>query len=229
MFLFNRKNRKLEKGKKMTKILHINASPRGAESKSLAIANAWLASAAKVTPGLEVETWNVFDEELPDYGTAAAAAKMNAFAGQELSSEQAEEWAKGQAVFNRFANADIYLFNVPMWNHGVPYPLKQLIDILTQPGWLFGFDMEKGYFGMLKGKRAFSIYTSGVYQSGGPEGFGKDFQSTFFEDWLHFIGIDETTAFYHSKNNLSYPDDQAAALAKACEEASAIATKWITK
>lgn len=213
----------------MTKILHINASPRGAESKSLAIANAWIASAKKADPGLVVETWNVFDEPLPDYSTAAAAAKMNAFAGQPLTDEQAAEWAKGEAVFKRFTDADLYLFNVPMWNHGVPYPLKQLIDILTQPGWLFGFDFEKGYFGLNTGKRAFSIYTSGVYQSGGPAGFGSDFQSTFFEDWLHFIGVEDTTTYFHQKNNLSYPDDQAAALAVACDEVSALAAHWVTK
>jgi FMN-dependent NADH-azoreductase len=31
------------------------------------------------------------------------------------------------------ATADAYLFSVPMWNAGVPYVLKQWIDIITEP------------------------------------------------------------------------------------------------
>lgn len=42
-------------------------------------------------------------------------------------------------MFDRFAAADAYLFSVPMWNAGVPYALKQWIDIISQPGWLFSF------------------------------------------------------------------------------------------
>jgi len=34
-------------------------------------------------------------------------------------------------VFDRFAAADAYLFSVPMWNAGVPYAVKQWIDIIS--------------------------------------------------------------------------------------------------
>ncbi|UQX13255.1 NAD(P)H-dependent oxidoreductase [Candidatus Mycobacterium methanotrophicum] len=34
-----------------------------------------------------------------------------------------------------------------MWNSGIPYVLKQWIDNVTQPGWAFGFDPERGYTG----------------------------------------------------------------------------------
>jgi putative NADPH-quinone reductase len=50
-----------------------------------------------------------------------------------------------QTVFDRFNAADIYLFAVPMWNAGVPWVLKHLIDTITQPSMCFGFDPSSGY------------------------------------------------------------------------------------
>ena len=40
-----------------------------------------------------------------------------------------------------------------------------------------------------KGKKAVAIYTSGVYAPGVPPAFGSDYHSTFFNDWLRFIGL----------------------------------------
>ena len=62
--------------------------------------------------------------------------------------------------------ADGYLFSVPMWNAGVPYILKQFIDVVSQPGMVFAFDPAAGYTGLLTGKKAASIYTSAVYGPG---------------------------------------------------------------
>ena len=49
---------------------------------------------------------------------------------------------------------------------GVPYILKQFIDVVSQPGMVFGFDAERGYTGLLTGRKAAVVYTSAVY---GPE------------------------------------------------------------
>ena len=96
-------------------------------------------------------------------------------------------------MFDRFAAADAYVFNIPMWNAGVPYALKQWIDIVTQPGWSFGFDPAAGYTGLMDGKHALAIHTSGVYSPGVAPAFGQDFSSTFFADWLNFVGITDAT------------------------------------
>ena len=44
----------------------------------------------------------------------------------------------------------------------------------------------------MAGKRAFVVYTSGVYAPGVSIEFGADFASTFFDDWLRFVGIADT-------------------------------------
>lgn len=177
----------------MSAILHVNASPRYANSDSLQLARHFIDSVlAEGQDGIELETLNLFDDgALPAFGRTAAAAKMAVFSGQEQTPEQITAWESARAVFDQFASADAYVFNVPMWNAGVPYVLKQWIDIITQPGWSFGFDPEKGYRGLMEGKQAVAIHTSGVYAPGVPAAFGKDFSSTFFADWLNFVGIED--------------------------------------
>lgn len=116
------------------------------------------------TESFELETLNLFDDSaLPVFGHTAAAAKMAVFSGQDQTPEQMNAWEAARAVFDQFAAADAYVFNIPMWNHGVPYALKQWVDIVTQPGWSFGFDPETGYRGLMEGKHAVAIHTSGVY------------------------------------------------------------------
>ncbi|RZU62929.1 FMN-dependent NADH-azoreductase [Zhihengliuella halotolerans] len=177
----------------MPAILHVNASPRFASSESLRLARLFIDSVrAEGQDGIEVETLDLFDDgALPAFGRTAAAAKMAVFSGQEQTPEQITAWESARAVFDQFASADAYVFNIPMWNAGVPYVLKQWIDIITQPGWSFGFDPERGYRGLMEGKQAMAVHTSGVYAPGVPAAFGNDFSSTFFADWLNFVGIED--------------------------------------
>ena len=173
----------------MSKLLHISASPRGTASESLAIAATFLDTFSAVRPDVTVEHWDLWDGTLPPFGTAAAGAKMSVFAGQEPTGEQAAAWAAVHRTFERFAAADYYLFSVPMWNHGVPYILKQFIDVVSQPGLVFGFDGNTGYTGLVAGKKAVVVYTSAVYgDDRGPQ-FGVDFQAPYFNDWLRWAGI----------------------------------------
>jgi FMN-dependent NADH-azoreductase len=177
----------------MSTLLHISASPRGTDSDSIALANEFLQSHRAIHPDVVIEHLDLFDGTLPSFGRLAAGAKMAVFGGGQPTPEQSGEWQAARAVFERFADADTYLFSVPMWNGGVPYVLKQWIDIITQPGWAFGFDPAVGYSGLVHGKKAAVAYTSGVYSVGATPAFGRDFHSTFFTDWLHFIGIDQVT------------------------------------
>jgi len=177
----------------MSKLLHLSASPRGTASESLAIAATFVDTFSDVRPDIAVEHWDLWDGTLPPFGAAAAGAKMSIFAGQEPAGERAAAWVAVHRTFERFAAADCYLFSVPMWNHGVPYILKQFIDVVSQPGLVFGFDGNTGYTGLVTGKKAVVVYTSAVYgDDRGPQ-FGVDFQAPYFNDWLRWAGITDVT------------------------------------
>lgn len=177
----------------MSRLLHISSSPRGEASESLAIADTFIQTYRETHPEADVESYDLWDGTLPEFGPAAAKAKMTVFAGQQPTGEQAAAWEAAKATFERFNSADRYLFSIPMWNAGVPYILKQFIDVVSQPGMVFGFDPTTGYSGLLQGKKAAVIYTSGVYGPDFRPGFGTDFQATFFRDWLAFVGITDVT------------------------------------
>src|SRR4051794_2650653 len=175
----------------MTRLLHISASPRGEASESLAIAEYFLAAVRDVRPHVQIDTFDLWDGTLPQFGPAAAGAKMSVFAGLTPTGEQAAAWQAAKSTFERFAAADEYVFTVPMWNHGIPYILKQFIDVVSQPGMVFSFDPEAGYTGLLTGKKAAVIYTSAVYGTGRPPSFGTDFQAPYLDSWLRWTGIDD--------------------------------------
>src|SRR6478609_10423687 len=143
-------------------LLHISASPRGRRSESIAIAHTFLDAFAETHPDVAIETFDLWDGSLPEFGPDAAAAKMAVFAGADPQGDEARAWQRAVDTFRRFDAADRYLLSVPMWNAGVPYILKQFIDVISQPGLVFGFDPERGYTGLLKDKRVAVIYTGAV-------------------------------------------------------------------
>ena len=53
--------------------------------------------------------------------------------GKEHTAEEKTAWDQIVDIANRFIAADRYLLAVPMWNAGIPYPLKHYIDVIHQP------------------------------------------------------------------------------------------------
>lgn len=184
----------------MPVLLHISASPRAGASESLAIAETFLDVVRDEHPAVAIEHWDLWDGTLPEFGPDAAGAKMSVFAGVEPTGAQAAAWDAARAAFDRFDAADYYLFSVPMWNHGVPYILKQLIDVVSQPGMIFGFDPVEGYTGLLRGKKAFVVYTSAVYGEGRGPAFGVDLQAPYFDGWLRWAGITDVESVFFRPN-----------------------------
>ncbi len=178
----------------MTTLLHIAASPRGTASESRQLAETFLETYRSAHPDVTIDTFDLWAEPLIAFDGTKAGAKLTVIGGGTPVGAEADAWAAIVATFKRFNAADRYLFTVPMWNGGIPYVLKHYIDIITQPGLLFGFDPQDGYTGLLKNKKAAVIYTSGVYAPGVDEAFGRDFHSTYFDDWLRFIGITDISA-----------------------------------
>ena len=173
------------------KLLFVKGSPRGVGAHSTKVAEAYLAEYRSKNPHATIEEIDLWRTPLPEFDGDRAAAKMSFFGEGTLEGARKTAWDEIVAITNRFTSADNYLFTVPMWNGGIPYRLKLYIDIITQPGLLFGFDPAAGYSGLLKGKRATVIYTSGVYAPGVPPAFGTDHHSTYFDEWLRFIGIED--------------------------------------
>ncbi len=187
----------------MTKLLHIIASPRGAESKSNALAAAFVESQKEKNPGLEVDVLDLFAEDLPAFDGDPAAAKMTFFGVGEMDPAKEKAWDQVASITQRFMAADHIVIGAPMWNGGVSYRLKHYIDIITQPGMLFGFDPEKGYFGLLENKKATLVVSSGVWAPGADAKYGTDFHSNYLEWWLQTIGVNDVNTVRYQPSLLT--------------------------
>jgi FMN-dependent NADH-azoreductase len=176
----------------MNNLLYIKASPRSADSKSSALADAYIAALRERLPDLSVDTLDLSRESIPDFDGDKVAAKMAVIAGQTNDGRQRSAWDEIVEVAIRFIAADRYLIASPMWNGGIPYRLKQYIDVIHQPGLLWGLDPQTGYYGLLKDKKAALALTSGAYAPSMPSpAFGIDHQSTYLRDWLNQAGVTE--------------------------------------
>ncbi|RDS86662.1 FMN-dependent NADH-azoreductase [Dyella psychrodurans] len=176
----------------MAKLLFVIASPRGDESKSTQVANTYVATFRELNPGFDVDILDLWKENLPAFDGDKNAAKLKVLLGQDLNAAQKTHWDEVLEVADRFISADRYVFSAPMWNDGIPYRLKQFIDIVHQPGITYRLSPENGYSGLLQNKHATLVLTSGAYAGHFPSpNFGTDHQSTYLRSWLNLTGVSE--------------------------------------
>jgi len=174
----------------MSKLLYIQASPRVQRSHSIAVADAFIETYKRKHPDDEIVTLNVFDASIPNFNGLAVQAKYKILHGQSYSKEELQVWRNVEEVIEQFTSADKYILAVPMWNFGIPYRLKQYIDILIQPGYTFSYSEDTGYQGLVVGKPMLAVYArGGEYPSGsGTEAF--DLQTKYIELIFGFIGFE---------------------------------------
>jgi len=206
----------------MATLLYIEASPRKERSESIAVAKEFLRAYAQAHPADIIETLALWATTLPEFDGAAINAKYNIMHGQPHSDAETHAWGAVEKICRHFLAADKYVFGVPMWNFGIPYKLKHFIDLVVQPGLTFSFSPEKGYTGLVTGKSALVIYSSGGEYGADSPAKAYDFQKPYMDLFLGFIGITDVRRITAAPT-LAAPDAVRAALNKAKEEAAAIA------
>ncbi len=203
----------------MGKLLYIQASSRGKRSHSSAMAEEFLSAYREANPGDEVVTLNVFEADLPSFDGLAVLAKYTILHGKEHSAEEQDAWRAVEAVIAEFVAADKYVLSVPMWNFGIPYRLKQYVDILVQPGYTFSYSPEAGYEGLVTGKKAFVAYARGGAYAGGTEAAAFDLQKAYLELILGFIGLTEIDSVSVEPTLMEGPEVAAGSKAEAARRA----------
>ena len=206
----------------MNRLLYIGASPRKERSRSAMVADRLLARLKERYPASSVERLDVFDIDLPAFDQDAVAGRYHLLAGNAVDPEQADAWWGLKKWTDQFLSFDSYLIATPMWNFGIPYRLKQYIDILTQPGLTFRNDSDGNVEGLAQGRRAIIVAASAMPFGSLPEIDGLDFQLAYLKAWLGFIGVTNIGAVRVA--GTFGPDDVvAAAMAQAFTDADRLA------
>ena len=208
----------------MRRLLYIEASPRKERSASIQVAQSFLQTLAE-QEDIAIDTLDLWSTGLPEFDGSALAAKYAGLSGAALTPDQATAWAAIAALVDRFRVADILLFALPLWNFGVPYKMKHLIDVISQKDLLFSFD-ERGFGGLLVGKKAVVVYARGL-------DYGRtaltpaetfDFQRPYMEMWLRFIGVTDIESIVVEKTLFGSEVDREVR-SKAMHEAADVARR----
>lgn len=182
----------------MTRLLYIEASPRGDASFSSRAAASFVEAYRRANPGHEIEHLALFDTELPAFSGEGAGQKMAQIADMVRGGhgiDPSGEWAGVVAEIDRLKAADKVLIASPMWNYSIPYRLKHWIDLICQPGLTFTVNRQGEYVGLVRGRPLQLILASGSpYAARFPsaeDGTKTDFQRWYLEHIGRFIGFDD--------------------------------------
>lgn len=209
----------------MSRLLHIKASPRD-RSFSSKVAQAFTEAYMASDPGNSVDVLDVFAEDLPAFDGYALDAKYAIFRQGAPDPEQKVAWSKIEAVIDRFKSADAYLFSLPMWNFGIPYRLKQFLDIIVQPGYTFNVSEAGEYKGLVTGKKTAAIYARGGEYPAGTPAEGVDFQKKYMDTIFGFIGLTDVKSLVVEPTLAGGPERAQEVLERASEKAKELAASF---
>ena len=112
-------------------------------------------------------------------------------AGKDLFGKYKDAWEEIVMHIERFKSADAYLISTPMWNFSIPYVLKQYLDIIVQPKFLFRYT-QKGVEGLVKDKKMVVITSRGGDYSAA-DSQKIDFQEPYLRAIFGFVGLTDIT------------------------------------
>lgn len=178
------------------KLLHIIATPRGEESNTLKVSSVFLEGFQEKHPDWVIEQLDLATAKLPSLSIKRVDGKYVLLQGKELHGTLKTSWDEIIAIIQNFLSADGYLISTPMWNFSIPYMLKQYLDIIVQPKYLFQYT-KTGVEGLVKNRKMVIITSrGGEYIS--EQAKKLDFQEAYLRCIFGFVGIADIN-FLHAQ------------------------------
>lgn len=211
----------------MAKVLYITANPKAVEeSFSLQAGSAFLEAYKASNPGDEIIHFDVFAQAFQSVDGDILAAYGVLGSGKsfaDLSPVQQQKLGAMSAITDQFVEADKYVFITPLWDFGVPAPLKAYIDAVCVAGKTFKYTAT-GPVGLLENKKALIVQASGGVWSQEPLA-SIEAGSRFLKNILGFLGVVDSQVLFVEGTALD-PANAGNIIAKAAEEAKAIASTF---
>jgi FMN-dependent NADH-azoreductase len=174
----------------MPKLFHLTCSPR-AESESAAGARIFLDRFHEARPDWDIDEMNLWRDHLPEFDGSILDAKYARMNGRTFTNTERDAFAIAERMAVRFALAERVLISTPMWNFGIPYKLKQWLDVINQPGLTFRFDPARGYLPLLEDRPTVVILASGGDFVTGMNRGRIDMATPYLREALRFIGVSD--------------------------------------
>lgn len=206
----------------MTNVLVVKANNRP-DGVSTKMYEAFMAEAAKVE-GLNVITFDVFEENLPYFGQELFNAFGKAQAGEELSEIQAASLAAFNKSREALTPADVVVFAFPLWNLTIPAALQSFIDYTYGAGYSFKYDENGNLVSLMTDKKYIVLSArGGIYST--PETAPMEMSATYINNVIGGVygmtKVDEVVIEGHNAD----PANAEAIIAAGLEKVQAAAQK----
>lgn len=148
----------------MTNVLVVKANNRP-DGVSTSMYNTFIEEAAKVE-GLNVSTFDVFEENLEYFGQELFNAFGKAQAGEALSTREQASIEAFNKSREALTAADVVVFAFPLWNLTIPAALQSFIDYTYGAGYSFKYN-EQGQLVSLMTDKKYIVLNArgGIYST----------------------------------------------------------------
>lgn len=195
----------------MTRILHLDSSPRGERSHSRQLSRAFVEEFKSLHPDTTVLYRDLGHNPPPhvDEPWIAAAYSDPSTHTPELKAAI----AFSDELVDELFSVDVIVLGAPMHNFSITSTLKTYIDQVVRVGRTFTYP---SYTGLLENKKLFLLTArgGGGYSPGQPME-GVNHQDTYLKAVLGMIGITDITAVHDEQTMTSGDTDLPAAIEKA--------------
>lgn len=208
----------------MTTVLFVKANNRpAAQSVSVKLYEAFLASYKKSHPNDTVVELDLYNEELPYVGVEMINGTFKASRGFELTAEEAKTVAIADKFLDQFLAADKVVFGFPLWNLTIPAVLHTYIDYLNRAGKTFKYTPD-GPVGLIEDKTITILNASGGVYSEGPKA-ELEMAVKYVASMMDFFGVKDIEKVVIEGHN-QFPDKTEEIIAAGLEKAAKVASAF---
>lgn len=115
--------------------------------------------------GINLSTFDVFEEDMPYFGQTLFDAFGKIQNGEKLNSEEAALMEAKQKAMDAITAADVVVWAFPLWNLTIPATLQTFIDYTFAAGFSFKYSPEGALIGLLNDKKTIILSARGGYYS----------------------------------------------------------------
>lgn len=177
----------------MSTLLYITAHPGKVQtSHSLSVGEQFIEAYRENHPHDQIVHVDLYKRTVPQIDADVLQAWEELQGGgsfENLTPAQQQKLSDLNGLLEEFIAADKYVFVTPMWNFSYPPVMKAYIDAFCVRAKTFKYTTE-GPVGLLYGKKAFHIQSSGGVYTKGPVA-DRENGSRHLQTVLNFVGISD--------------------------------------
>ncbi|WP_042477035.1 FMN-dependent NADH-azoreductase [Bacillus ndiopicus] len=198
----------------MTNVLVVKANNRP-DGVSTKMYETFVAEAK--AQGIELSTFDVFEENLAYFGQELFNAFGKAQAGEELNEKEVASLASFNKSREALTAADVVVFAFPLWNLTIPAALQSFIDYTYGAGYSFKYDENGNLVSLMTDKKYIVLSArGGIYSS--PEAAASEMAVNYINNVIGGVfgmqKIDEVVIEGHNANPAQAQEIIAAGLEK---------------